>query len=90
MQTEMKDNTKELNMKELEQVNGGCVFYHTYSPDGMELRLDDGTYTEWICKDCGDRRYTKNGKDISKEEFEAARKRFDGKTTEHYYIDFTK
>lgn len=35
-----------LNPNELEQVSGGCVFYHTMSPDGAYLRMDDGDYVE--------------------------------------------
>ena len=79
-----------LNPNELEQVSGGCVFYHTMSPDGAYLRMDDGDYVERICKDCGARSYTKNGQDISKEEFEDARQQFNNPSAEHYYFDIRK
>ena len=87
--TERKVDVK-LNPNELEQVSGGCVFYHTMSPDGAYLRMDDGDYVERICKDCGARSYTKNGQDISKEEFEDARQQFNNPSAEHYYFDIRK
>ena len=87
-----KKTDEKMNPKQLEQVSGGCIFFHTWSPDGMVINLDDGEYIEWICKDCGERSYTKNGEDITKEEFEAAKKWFADLPTskEHYVIDLRK
>ena len=80
-----KKMDEKMDPKQLKQVSGGCIFFHTWSTDGMlSIHTNDGEYTEWICKDCGDRKYTKNGEDISKGEFDAARQRYSSLATEHY------
>ncbi len=81
-----KKPVEKMNLNQLEKAAGGCFFSHSYSPDGMSLRMSDGDYQEWICTDCGAKMYTKNGKDISKEDFDAAKKDFD-KGSQHFVID---
>lgn len=56
----------------------------------MCIRMSDGEYLEWICKDCGAKSYTKDGNDISKEEFDAAKDRFDKMGSQHFVIDMRK
>lgn len=60
----MKEYKQELNEKALENVNGGCIFFHTWRYTGNKRRVieqDDtirsyGQYWEfeYKCQDCGD------------------------------------
>ncbi len=85
-----KRPNEEMDLNKLEKVAGGCLFSHSYAPDGMCIRMSDGEYLEWICKDCGAKSYTKDGNDISKEEFDAAKDRFDKMGSQHFVIDMRK
>ena len=64
---------EKLSSEELEKASGGgCWFYHSctvledsYHPEGY--------FRKSICKDCGEILYHKDGKKISREEYERVR-----------------